>query len=107
VDGRDKHGHDGVEYGFGQRANALRNLLGPVMSGATLKSGEARDLLSAVALPRDLPEHGLVRGQVGTIVEALDGRAYAIVPCPRDALHGLRTAPVAESRQTKTSDQPR
>ncbi|MGA8446329.1 MAG: DUF4926 domain-containing protein [Roseiarcus sp.] len=77
------------------------------MSGATPKSGEARDLLHAVALLRDLPEHGLVRGQVGTIVEALDdatllvefsdddGRAYAIVPCPRDALLVLRTAPLA------------
>jgi len=48
--------------------------------------------LAAVALLRDLPEHGLLRGQVGTIVEPLDGatalvefsddsgRAYAIVP---------------------------
>jgi hypothetical protein len=77
------------------------------MSGATLESGEARDLLSAVALLRDLSEYGLVRGQVGTIVEALDdatplvefsddsGQAYAIVPCPRDALLVLRTAPLA------------
>jgi hypothetical protein len=77
------------------------------MSGTTLESGEARDLLSAVALLRDLPEYGLVRGQVGTIVEAFDdatplvefsddnGQAYAIVPCPRDALLVLRTAPLA------------
>jgi hypothetical protein len=48
-----------------------------------------------------------VRGQVGTIVEPLDeatapvefsddeGRADAIVPCPRDALLILRTAPLA------------
>ena len=64
-------------------------------------------LRDTVALLRDLPEHGLVRGQVGTIVEALDGataliefsdnqgRAYAIAPCPRDALLVLRTAPLA------------
>jgi hypothetical protein len=77
------------------------------MGGATPKSGEARDVLSTVALLRDLPQHRLVRGQIGTIVEALDeattlvefsdddGRAYAIVPCPRDALLVLRTAPVA------------
>ncbi len=64
--------------------------------------GEAR-ALSAVALLRDLPKYGLVRGQVGTFVEALDeatalvefsdnsGRAYAIVPCPQDALLVLRT----------------
>ena len=66
-----------------------------------------RDFLSAVALVRDLPEHGLVRGQVGTVVEPLDkatalvefsdenGQAYAVVPCPRDALLVLRTAPLA------------
>jgi Domain of unknown function (DUF4926) len=66
-----------------------------------------RDFLSAVALLRDLPEHGLVRGQVGVIVEALDetttlvefsddaGHAYAIVPCSRDALLVLRTTPLA------------
>ena len=29
------------------------------------------ELLSVVAVPRDFPEHGLVRGQVGTIVEVL------------------------------------
>ncbi len=63
--------------------------------------------MSAIALLRDLPEHGLVRGQVGTVVEALDdttslvefsadeGRAYAIAPCSRDTLLGLRTAPLA------------
>jgi hypothetical protein len=66
-----------------------------------------RDFLSAVALFRDLPEHGLVRGQVGAVVEPLDeaaalvefsdekGQAYAIVPCRRDALLVLRTAPPA------------
>jgi hypothetical protein len=51
-----------------------------------------------------MPEHGLMRGQVGTIVETLyettafvefsddHGRAYAIAPCARDAcsLCGLR-----------------
>lgn len=30
-------------------------------------------LLDVVALLGDLPEHGLVRGQVGTVVEILDG----------------------------------
>jgi uncharacterized protein DUF4926 len=77
------------------------------MTGATPENNEGRDLLSTVVLLRDLPEHGLVRGQVGTVVEALDdatslvefsddqGRAYAIAPCPRDALLVLRTAPLA------------
>jgi hypothetical protein len=64
-------------------------------------------LLASVALLRDLPERGLVRGQVGTIVEELDestalvefsddqGRAYAIAPCRGDALLPLHTAPLA------------
>ncbi len=77
------------------------------MPAQTIDSDGAAAVLSAVGLPRDLPEHGLVRGRVGTIVEALDqrtslvefsddrGEAYAIVPCPRDALLMLRTVPRA------------
>ena len=77
------------------------------MTEETTKSDGRRRLLSVVALLRDLPERALVRGQVGTVVEALDeaialvefsdddGRAYAMVPCPRDALLVLRTAPLA------------
>jgi hypothetical protein len=78
------------------------------MMTATTEPGDpGRDFLRAVALLRDLPEYGLVRGRVGAVVEALDqttalvefsdddGRAYAIVPCPRDALLILRTAPLA------------
>ncbi len=34
-------------------------------------------LLDTVALLEDLPKHGLVRGQVGTVVELLDG-AYEV-----------------------------
>lgn len=34
-------------------------------------------LLDIVALLSDLPEHGLVRGQVGTVVDLLDG-AYEV-----------------------------
>lgn len=34
-------------------------------------------LLDVVALLADVPEHGLVRGQVGTVVEVLDG-AYEV-----------------------------
>ncbi len=33
--------------------------------------------LDVVALLKDLPQHGLVRGQVGTVVEILDG-AYEV-----------------------------
>jgi hypothetical protein len=62
-------------------------------------------LLDAAALLSDLPSEGLSRGQVGTVVEALDsaavlvefsdlqGRAYAIVPCPRTELLVLHQAP--------------
>jgi hypothetical protein len=77
------------------------------MTAPIASSDRGSDFLSTVALLRDLPEHGLARGQVGAVVEALDettalvefsdddGRAYAIVPCPRDALLILRTAPLA------------
>ena len=72
------------------------------------KKGDNAALLATVALLRDLPEHGLVRGQVGAVVEPLDeatalvefsddkGQAYAIAPCPHDALLILRTAPMAD-----------
>jgi hypothetical protein len=62
-------------------------------------------LLDPVALLTDLPVHRLGRGQVGTVVEQLDddtslvefsddqGRAFAIVPCPREALLVLHYAP--------------
>ena len=61
-------------------------------------------VLDAVALLTDMPSEGLARGQVGTVVEALDGaavlvefsdtqgRAYAIAPCPRSDLLVLHQA---------------
>jgi hypothetical protein len=64
-------------------------------------------LLDVVALTVDLPEHGLVRGQVGTIVETLDtnvyqvefsddqGRTYACVAVPAGDLLVLHHQPVA------------
>lgn len=36
------------------------------------------ELLDVVALTGDLPDRGLIRGQVGTIVEVLDGDAYEV-----------------------------
>jgi hypothetical protein len=36
------------------------------------------DLLDVVALTVDLPEKGLVRGQVGTVVEILSPAAYEV-----------------------------
>jgi hypothetical protein len=62
-------------------------------------------VLDAVALLSDLPASGLSRGQVGTVVEALDGAtvlvefsdrdgcAYAIVPCARASLLVLHQEP--------------
>jgi len=77
------------------------------MAAQTESGDNPASILGAVALLCDLPQHRLVRGQVGTIVEALDnttalvefsddrGEAYAIVPCPQDALLVLWTLPRA------------
>jgi hypothetical protein len=58
----------------------------------------AINVLDVVALLLDVPEHGLVRGQVGTVVEQLDevvfevefsddeGRSYAELALNADAL---------------------
>jgi hypothetical protein len=63
---------------------------------------ERRDV---VALTCDLPDKGLVAGQVGTVVEPLggdayevefaddDGRAYAMAAVPADRLLVLRYEP--------------
>jgi hypothetical protein len=76
------------------------------MMGVT-KDNKGPSLLDVVALLSDLPAQRLARGQVGTIVEQLDdrislvefsdeqGRAYAIVPCPRDELLTLHYVPEA------------
>ena len=62
-------------------------------------------LLDVVALTSDLSESGLVRGQVGTIVEVLgsgtyevefsddDGRTYAQLPLREEQLLVLRYRP--------------
>jgi Domain of unknown function (DUF4926) len=101
------HGKNHLDRAEGLAEPEICHVLGVAMTSATDQTDGRRDLLSAVALLSDLPERGLVRGQVGTIVEPLDeatalvefsddeGRAYAIVPCPREALLILRTAPIA------------
>jgi len=62
-------------------------------------------LLDEVALLEDLPEHGLQRGQVGTVVEELapgvfevefsgsEGRTYALLPLKAEQLLVLRYEP--------------
>lgn len=64
-------------------------------------------LLDVVALLDDLPDHGLPRGQVGTVAEELDaatvmvelsddeGQTFALVPVARDRLLVLRYLPEA------------
>ena len=63
--------------------------------------------LDVVALLEELPERGLVVGQVGTVVETLDagvfevefcddqGRTYAMAPLRADQLMHLVYAPIA------------
>jgi hypothetical protein len=63
-------------------------------------------ILDVVALTHDRPGDGLVRGQVGTVVEALSpdlfdvefsddqGKTYAMLPLAADELIVLPTAPV-------------
>ena len=36
------------------------------------------ELLGVVALDEDVPEHGLLRGQVGTVVEELDEGVFEV-----------------------------
>lgn len=62
-------------------------------------------ILDIVALLSDLPEQHLTRGHVGTVIELIDeqtllvefnddnGRAYAVVPCPRFDLLRLQYEP--------------
>jgi hypothetical protein len=66
-----------------------------------------KDILDVVALTENLPERGLYRGQVGTVVEALapdifevefsddEGRAYASVALKAEQLMALRYEPVS------------
>jgi len=82
-------------------------LLGAMMPAQKVSNGERPSLLEVVALLTEFSDHRLVRGQVGTVVEELDGntslvefcddqgRAYAIAPCPKDNLLVLHYFPEA------------
>jgi hypothetical protein len=64
------------------------------------------EMLAVVALVKDLPDEGLVRGQVGTVVESWapdvyevefsdgNGKAYAMVALSADQLMRLHHEPV-------------
>ena len=78
-----------------------------MMVGKEASQSEQPSLLDVVALLADIPAESLARGQVGTVVELLDertvlvefsddqGRAYAIIPCPRADLLVLHFVPQA------------
>jgi hypothetical protein len=75
---------------------------GVVMTEQMHHDGPA--MLDVVALLADLPVKGLVRGQVGTVIESLDsatslvefcdelGKAHAVAPCARSELLVLHYA---------------
>ena len=67
------------------------------------------DILAVVALLEDLPEQGLVRGQVGTVVESWapgvyevefsddDGKTYAMAALKSEQLMRLHHQPVHQA----------
>jgi hypothetical protein len=68
--------------------------------------------LDVIALTRDVPEHGLVAGDVGAVVMvyndgeafevefvALDGKTIAIVTLDADAVRPIREREIAHVRQ--------
>lgn len=67
------------------------------------------EMLSVVAMLEDLPEEGLVRGQVGTVVESWapgvyevefcddTGKTYAMVALKAEQLMQLRYEPVHQA----------
>jgi hypothetical protein len=77
------------------------------MAEKTIANGKPPAVLDVVAVLTDLPAEGLLRGQVGTVVESLDeravlvefsddqGRAYAVAPCARSDLLVLHYMPKA------------
>ena len=82
-------------------------MLGAMMKAKEGAKNERPSVLDVVALLTDLPAQRLARGQVGTIVELLDGktllvefsddqgRAYAVAPCPWADLLVLHYVPEA------------
>ena len=83
-----------------------RRGLSLVLFFRTVKTISDLELLSVVALLEDSPERGLVRGQVGTVVELLSpsvvevefsddqGRTYAMAALRPDELIRLRHRPL-------------
>ena len=68
--------------------------------------------LDTVALARDIPEHGLMTGDLGTVVHAydtgqafevefmtLDGTTVAVVTLDADAVRPVRAREIAHARE--------
>jgi hypothetical protein len=68
------------------------------------------DLLDIVALTVDLPEHKLIRGQVGTVVEilaggkAFDGRTYKSLGLQPDHIMVLHYEPMKTESMSAVED---
>lgn len=104
---KDSCGKNGLDCAIRRNGAAFRDLLGIEMSSKKTAKDEKASELDVVALLTDVPERGLARGQVGTVVEELDdktllvefsddqGRAYALEPCARIALLVLHYVPEA------------
>jgi Domain of unknown function (DUF4926) len=85
----------------------FRDLSGALMTEKRIANSKPPDVLDVVAVLTDLPADGLLREQVGTVVESLDetavlvefsddqGRAYAVPPCARSDLVVLHYMPKA------------
>ena len=67
--------------------------------------------LETVALTRDLPQHGLLKDDLGAVVVvydqrayevefvALDGKTIALVTLPEDAIRAVRAREIAHVRE--------
>ena len=67
--------------------------------------------LETVALTRDLPQHGLLKDDLGAVVVvydqrayevefvALDGKTIALVTLPQDAVRAVRAREIAHVRE--------
>ena len=78
-------------------------LLGAVMAAEIKEDADAASLLGAVALVSNLPERGLLRGQVGAIVEKLDD-ATVLVEFSDDQGRALRDRALSEGRPARVAD---
>lgn len=62
----------------GRRAEGIRSCSVRLDEVLPVPAPAAINVLDVVALLVDMPEHGLVRGQVGTVVERLDEGVFEV-----------------------------